>query len=664
MWIKPILSRSANYQSILKFKKFRGDIYWCRCQRYISTSLTQNYGEKVETKSNESKVSSAEEIPQKNIRNFSIIAHVDHGKSTLADRLLEMTGTLVANPENKQVLDRLQVERERGITVKAQTASLFYNHQGEEYLLNLIDTPGHVDFSNEVARSLAACQGVILLVDANQGVQAQTVANFYLAFGQDLTVLPVLNKIDLKNADPDLCKDQLFNLFTIDPDDVLMISAKVGTGVDNVLKAVVERIPPPPGDREAPLRALIFDSWYDRYRGAVALVYIRDGSLKVGDEITSAHSQRKYSVKGVGLLRPHEEPTNKLVGGQVGWMVCNMRSVAEAHIGDTIHHSSTSVEPLMGFTPARPMVFAGVYPMDQGQHVNMRNAIEKLALNDPAVTVTPDSSPALGQGWRVGFLGLLHLEVFNQRLEQEYGAEAVMTAPSVPYKVKIIGKKNIIFYGGEEIFVSDPSKLPKPDIIEEIFEPMVLGTIITPEEYMFKIISECMERRGIQKNSTKVDDSRVMLQFLLPLNEIIVDFHDQLKSLTSGFASFDYEDQGYTPSALVKLDIALNGNVVDALSTIVHSTKVTTHAKRMVAKLVEIIPRQMIHIAIQAMIGSKVLARENLKAFRKDVTAKLYGGDVTRRQKLLKQQSEGKKKMQKIANINIPRDTFIEVLKR
>jgi len=341
-----------------------------------------------------------------------------------------------------------------------------------------------------------------------------------------------------------------------------------------------------------------------------------------------------------------------------------MRTVAEAHIGDTLHHAGTSVEPLVGFTPARPMVFAGVYPMDQGQHLNLRSAIEKLALNDPAVTVSPDSSPALGQGWRVGFLGLLHLEVFNQRLEQEYGAEAVMTAPSVPYRVKIIGKKNISIYGGEEIMVSDPSKMPGPQIIEEISEPMVMGTIITPEEYMFKIISECMERRGVQKNSTKVDDSRVMLQFLLPLNEIIVDFHDNLKSMTSGFASFDYEDQGYFPSALVKLDIALNGVTVDALSIIVHATKANGVGKRMVARLAEIIPRQMVHIAIQAMVGSKVVARENIKAFRKDVTAKLYGGDVTRRQKLLKQQAEGKKKMKKVANISIPRDTFIEVLKR
>uniref|UniRef100_A0A1B6LX32 Translation factor GUF1 homolog, mitochondrial n=1 Tax=Graphocephala atropunctata TaxID=36148 RepID=A0A1B6LX32_9HEMI len=662
MLIRPILL-IYNARSLLKRPLCNQHLLLFINQRCLA-NRSEGLEERIESRNAASSNTRPEDIPQKNIRNFSIIAHVDHGKSTLADRLLEMTGTLEANPENKQVLDRLQVERERGITVKAQTASLFYQYKGEEYLLNLIDTPGHVDFSNEVSRSLASCQGVILLVDANQGVQAQTVANFYLAFNRELAILPVLNKIDLKNAKPDQVKDQLFNLFTIDPDDVLMISAKMGTGVDSVLEALVTRVPPPPGSRTAPLRALVFDSWYDRYRGAVALVYIRDGTVQPGDEVFSHHSKRSYTVRGVGVLRPHEQPTSCLVGGQVGYVVCNMRSVSEAHIGDTLHTKGREVEPLGGITPARPMVYAGVYPLDQSQHVGLRSAIEKLALNDPAVTVTNDSSPALGQGWRVGFLGLLHLEVFNQRLEQEYGAEAVMTAPSVPYRVKITGKKNISLYGGEEILVSDPSKLPDPSVITELLEPMVLGTIITPEKYMYKIVGECMERRGVQKSSVNIDGSRVMLQFVLPLNEIIIDFHDNIKALTSGFASFDYEDHGYVSSPLVKLDIMLNGVSVDALASIVHISKAQSVGKRMCAKLVEIIPRQMIHIAIQAAVGSKVIARENLKAFRKDVTAKLYGGDVTRRQKLLKQQSEGKKKMKKIANISLPRETFIDVLKR
>ncbi|XP_054263133.1 translation factor GUF1 homolog, mitochondrial-like [Macrosteles quadrilineatus] len=604
------------------------------------------------------------DIPLKNIRNFSIIAHIDHGKSTLADRLLEMTGALTAKADNKQVLDKLQVEKDRGITVKAQTASLFYKYKGEDYLLNLIDTPGHVDFSNEVARSLAACQGVILLVDANQGVQAQTVANFYLAFGQDLTVLPVLNKIDLKNANIEMCKDQLLNLFSIDPEDVLMISAKSGIYIDTLLEAIIERISPPPGDRSAPMRALIFDTWYDKYRGAVALVYVRDGEIKVGDEIVSAHTKQKYSVKGTGLLRPHEVPTDKLVGGQVGWMFCNMRTVAEAHIGDTIHHSSTSVEPLMGFTPARPMVFAGVYPMDQSEYLDMRNAIEKLALNDPAVSLTQESSPVLGQGWRVGFLGLLHLEVFNQRLEQEYGAEAVMTAPSVPYKVKLATNKAIAEYRGDEVLISDPSKIPEREDIDEISEPMVLGTIITPIEYVAKIIPECIDRRGVQKDLKTIDNNRVMLQFVLPLNEIIVDFHDTIKSMTSGYASFDYEDHGYKPGNLVKLEIRVNGKPVDSLSSVVHKSKVESMGKRLCEKLVKLIPRQMVEVAIQAAVGGKIIARETIKAFKKDVTAKLYGGDRTRKMKLLQKQAEGKKRMKSIANVNIPRDAFIDYLKR
>ncbi|XP_046995126.1 translation factor GUF1 homolog, mitochondrial isoform X4 [Schistocerca americana] len=519
-----------------------------------------------------------------NIRNFSIIAHVDHGKSTLADRLLEIAGVIDPVEGQTQVLDMLQVEKERGITVKAQTVSLSYKYKDHEYLLNLIDTPGHVDFSNEVSRSLAACQGVILLVDANQGVQAQTVANFYLAFCRELTIIPVMNKIDLKNANPDAVTEQLKTLFGINEKDVLRVSAKFGTGVKELIHAVIERVPPPKVDRKAPFRALIYDSWYDRYRGTIILMYIRDGSLKIGDEIQSVHTKKVYTVKSLGLLRPQEEQVPVL--------------------------------------------------------------------------------PALGQGWRLGFLGLLHLEVFSQRLEQEYGAQAVLTAPSVTYKAKIIGEKNIKHYGGEEILFSNPSHFPPTSIIAELQEPTVMGTIITPDTFIGSVISLCMERRGIQKTATNIDNNRVMMQFILPLNEIIVDFHDELKSVSSGYASFDYEDHGYVPSQLVKLTIMLNGVAVDELSTIVHISKAVSCGRKMCEKLKEIIPRQMIQIAIQACVGGKIVARETLKPYRKDVTAKLYGGDVTRRMKLLRRQAEGKKKMKMVANIGLPRETFIDVLKR
>ncbi|KAJ8942366.1 hypothetical protein NQ318_000346 [Aromia moschata] len=602
-------------------------------------------------------------IPVDRIRNFSIIAHVDHGKSTLADRLLEFTGAIKRG--HNQVLDKLQVERERGITVKAQSASLLYNYNRQEYLLNLIDTPGHVDFSNEVSRSLSACQGVILLVDANDGVQAQTVANFYLAFGNDLVIVPVLNKIDLKQADPDRVCGQLKSLFDIEPDSVLRISAKLGTGIEKVLEAIVTRLPSPVVDRNAKFRALLFDSSYDKYRGVLSLVYIRDGSICVGDSITSCHTKKNYEVKTLSLLRPEEVGVNKLVSGQIGLIGCNMRSSKEAYIGDTLHHSENdSVEPLQGFHPSRPMVFAGIYPMDQSQHINLRSAIEKLTLNDSAVTVDMDTSPALGQGWRLGFLGLLHLEVFSQRLQQEYGAEPILTAPSVTYKIKLKPTKQNIKDGTDIIFVNNPANFPESFKIEESFEPMVLGTIITPDKYLGPIISLCMERRGTQRSAMNIDNDRVMLQYDLPLCEIVLDFHDTLKTISSGYASFDYEDNGYQSSNLIKLVILLNSIAVDELSTIVHITKAQMIGRKLVLKLKDIIPRQMVQIAIQACVNGKVLARENIKAYRKDVTAKLYGGDITRRMKLLAQQAAGKKKMRMVANISLPRETFIDVLKK
>ncbi|XP_043268718.1 translation factor GUF1 homolog, mitochondrial isoform X1 [Venturia canescens] len=602
------------------------------------------------------------QVPVENIRNFSIIAHIDHGKSTLADRLLEMTGAIKAN-SGHQVLDKLQVEKERGITVKAQTASLKYIYKDTEYLLNLIDTPGHVDFATEVHRSLAPCQGVILLIDANEGVQAQTVANFYLAFGRDLVIIPVMNKVDLKNANPERVSKQLTALFEFENSEILRISAKLGTGVEKVLQAVIEKIPPPPVLRDKPLKALIFDSWFDKYKGAIALIYLIQGSVSLKDVITSAHSGKSYEVKSLYMLKPHLEDIKTLYAGQVGCLACNMRSSAEAHIGDTLHLKSIPVEPFTKFEPAKPMVFAGVYPMDQSQHVALRGAIEKLILNDSAVTACMESSPALGQGWRLGFLGMLHMEVFSQRLEQEYGAEAIVTAPGVTYKAKMLGTKNIKQYGEEFIF-NNPTHFPGTQIVEQYYEPIVLGTIITPDKYLGAVMSLCLERRGVQQSSQNIDNERIMLQYILPLNEIIVDFHDTLKSMSSGYASFDYENQGWVPSEIVKVEIHLNGTLVEELSTIVHCSRAREMGKRMCAKLVEIIPRQQFVIAIQAKVGAKILARETLKAFRKDVTAKLYGGDVTRRMKLLAKQAAGKRRMRMVGTIPLPRETFIDVLKK
>ncbi|XP_033218031.1 translation factor GUF1 homolog, mitochondrial isoform X3 [Belonocnema kinseyi] len=573
-----------------------------------------------------------------------------------------MTGAIKTN-SGMQVLDKLQVEKERGITVKAQTASLKYTCKGVEYLLNLIDTPGHVDFSSEVYRSLAACQGVILLVDANDGVQAQTVANFYLAFERDLKVIPVINKIDLKNANPDRVLKQLKNLFEIESETVLKISAKNGTNCEDVLKAIVERIPPPPVSRDCTLKALIFDNWYDRYKGAISLIYVAQGKVSVGDQISSYYTGKSYDVKALAFLRPEEEEVKTIYAGQVGALKCNMKSSQEAHIGDTFHLKNSPVEPLPGFKIAKPMVFAGVYPMDQSQFVDLRSAIEKLILNDNAVTAVEESSPALGRGWRLGFLGLLHMEVFIQRLEQEYGAEPIVSTPGVIYKAKVFGAKNITRYKGENVSFSNPTDCPDSVIVKEFYEPMVIGTIITPAEYLGGIKTMCFEKRGVEKSIKYIDNERMILQYILPLNEIIMDFHDGLKSLSSGYASFDYEDYGYEASNIVKMNILLNGNPVEELSTIVHASRASEKGRAICLRLVEIIPKQQFLIAIQAAVGSKILARENLPALRKDVTAKLYGGDVTRRKKLLARQAEGKKRLRMIGNIALPRETFIKVLK-
>uniref|UniRef100_A0A8C5V794 GTP binding elongation factor GUF1 n=1 Tax=Microcebus murinus TaxID=30608 RepID=A0A8C5V794_MICMU len=594
-------------------------------------------------------------FPVENTRNFSIIAHVDHGKSTLADRLLELTGTIDKTKNNKQVLDKLQVERERGITVKAQTASLFYNCEGKQYLLNLIDTPGHVDFSYEVSRSLSACQGVLLVVDANEGIQAQTVANFFLAFEAQLSVIPVINKVSIM-------RQPCYLLFSL-PKSTFSISAKLGTNVESVLQAVIERIPPPKVHRKNPLRALVFDSTFDQYRGVIANVALFDGVVSKGDKIVSAHTQKTYEVNEVGILNPNEQSTQKLYAGQVGYLIAGMKDVTEAQIGDTLYLHKQPVEPLPGFKSAKPMVFAGMYPIDQSEYNNLKSAIEKLTLNDSSVTVHRDSSLALGAGWRLGFLGLLHMEVFNQRLEQEYNASVILTTPTVPYKAVLSSAKLIKEYREKEITIINPAQFPDKSKVTEYLEPVVLGTIITPDEYTGKIMMLCQARRAVQKNMMFIDENRVMLKYLFPLNEIVVDFYDSLKSLSSGYASFDYEDAGYQTAELVKMDVLLNGNIVEELVTVVHKDKAHLVGKSICERLKDSLPRQLFEIAIQAAIGNKIIARETVKPYRKNVLAKCYGGDITRKMKLLKRQAEGKKRLRKIGNIEVPKEAFIKVLK-
>ncbi|XP_068719487.1 translation factor GUF1 homolog, mitochondrial-like isoform X2 [Montipora capricornis] len=598
------------------------------------------------------------EFPVSRIKNFSIIAHIDHGKSTLADRLLEMTGTISRNTDNKQVLDKLQVERERGITVKAQTVSLFYNYNGETYLLNLIDTPGHVDFSYEVSRSLAACQGVILLVDSAQGVQAQTVSNFFLAFDKDLHIIPVLNKIDLKSADPEGVSKQMEKLFDIRQEEILKISAKTGTGVDNILETIIQQLPCPQGDSKAPLKALLFDSWYDHYRGVICLVAVLNGSLTKGDEIMSGYSKQRYEVMDVGIMYPGEVSTGALYTGQVGFVACGIRNSKDAQIGDTFFHPHSPVEPLSGFKPMKPTVFAGVYPVDQTEHIYLRSAIEKLTLNDASVTVHADSCLALGQGWRLGFLGLLHMDVFKQRLEQEYNASVIVTSPNVPYKVILAGKEE------KEIEVLNPLELPEPSMVKLYMEPFVMGTIVFPEECMGKMLTLCESRRGEQQEVLYIDESRVMIKYLLPLSEVIVDFYDELKSQSSGYASFDYEDEGYRETNIVRMDILINGTAIDALSCIVHADKAVESGRSLCTKLKEVIPRQLFEVVIQASIRGRITARETIKALRKDVTAKCYGGDITRKMKLLQKQKEGKKRMKRIGRVDVPHEAFLAVLRR
>ncbi|CAI2163204.1 12726_t:CDS:10 [Funneliformis geosporum] len=567
-------------------------------------------------KRNQSSLSNSQNIkyvdlskfPAENIRNFSIIAHVDHGKSTLADRLLELTGTISSNHSHQQVLDKLNVERERGITVKAQAY--------KDYLLNLIDTPGHVDFNYEVSRSLVACQGTILLVDASQGIQAQTVANFFLAFNEGLTIIPVINKIDLPAAEPDRVINQIESTFELDTSDISLISAKSGIGVDKILPTVIEKIPPPSGNVNKPLKAFLFDSWYDTYVGVVCLMEIVDGKLQKGDKIMSAYSEKMYEVIDIGIMHPEQFTTGYLHAGQVGYVICSMKVAAEAHVGDTFYHIKNPVDPLPGFEPAKSMVFAGVFPIDTNEFNRLDESITKLTLNDASVSLQRETSMALGQGWRIGFLGTLHMDVFKQRLEE----------PTVPYR--------IIYRDGTSKLIRNPTEFPEPmelqNKLSELQEPIILATIILPEEYMGSIIDLCGSRRGEQLEYTYMDESRVIMKYSIPLAEIVTDFHDELKSRSSGYASFDYEDMGYQTSDIVKMNVLINKRPIDALATILHRSQVANVGREWTKKLSEVIPKQLYEVIIQTTIGGKVIARETIPAMRKNVTAKCYGGDVTR----------------------------------
>ncbi len=595
-------------------------------------------------------------MPEKElIRNFSIIAHIDHGKSTLADRLLEFTGTIPKREMVEQVLDSMDLERERGITIKAHTATLNYTaRDGRTYTLNLIDTPGHVDFSYEVSRSLSACEGCLLVVDATQGVEAQTIANAYLAMENNLEIIPVINKIDLPSADPEKVKNQIEDTLAIDCSEAILASAKEGIGTEEILEAIVKRIPPPKGDRTAPLRALIFDSWYDNYQGVIVVVRIFDGTLRRGMKIRLMSNNKDFEVTEIGILTPKMRPVEELSAGEVGYIVAGIKNLSDTRIGDTITESLRPASaPLPGFREIKPMVFCGLYPTDSQEYESLKDALMKMRLNDSSFIFEPESSNALGFGFRCGFLGLLHMEIIKERLEREFGLSLISTAPTVVYR--IIDEQN------KEIFIDNPSKLPQRYRVIE--EPYVKVTIFLPQEFIGPILELCREKRGEQREFHYIGRDRVMLVYEMPLNEILWDFYDKLKSLSKGYASMDYEFGGYRPSDLVKLDILLNGERVDALSLIVHRDKAYYKGRQIVAKLRETIPRQLFEVAIQAAIGSRVIARETIKPLRKDVLAKCYGGDVTRKKKLLERQKEGKKRMKQVGKVEVPQEAFLAVLK-
>ncbi|HVP89647.1 MAG TPA: translation elongation factor 4 [Terriglobales bacterium] len=591
-----------------------------------------------------------------NIRNFSIIAHVDHGKSTLADRFIEMTGALSARELKEQVLDTMDLERERGITIKAQTVRLVYKSlAGEDYIFNLIDTPGHVDFSYEVSRSLSACDGALLVIDASQGVEAQTVANTYLAVHNDLVLVPVINKIDLPQIQIEDSLEQMEHILGLPRSEALLVSAKTGQGLPALFEAVVQRIPPPKGDPDAPLKALLFDSWFDTYRGVIVLVRIVDGELKTGDRIVLMASGAEYEAEEIGYLTPKPLKSGVLRTGEVGYLVAGIKKLSDARVGDTVtSRNRPTAKPFPGFKEAKPMVFCGIFPAGESNIEELRDAMEKLRLNDASFQYEPENSPALGLGFRAGFLGLLHREIVQERLERDYGLTLITTAPSVAYRVT--NRK------GETFEIHNPSEMPAPNEIAMIEEPVIEAVILTPDRYLGGLFKLLEERRGIQKKMEYIGPGRVLLAYTLPLNEVVFDFYNQLKQLSQGYASLDYEFSGYREGPLVKLDILINGDAVDALSLIVHEDKALTIGRGLVERMRKVIPRQQYEVALQAALGNRIIARETVKPFRKDVLAKLYGGDYTRKMKVLEKQKAGKKRMRRVGKVDIPQEAFLAIL--
>lgn len=592
----------------------------------------------------------------KHIRNFCIIAHIDHGKSTLADRLLQLTNTVSERDRKEQVLDSMDLERERGITIKSHAIQMEHERNGERFVLNLIDTPGHVDFSYEVSRSIAACEGALLVVDATQGIQAQTISNLYLAFEQDMEIIPVINKIDVDSAMPDEVEDQIVDLIGCDPADVIRASAKTGLGVEHILDAIIDRIPPPSGSVDAPLQALIFDSIFNSYRGIIANFRIMNGKLSKGDKVKFMATGKVYEADEIGVLKLTQHPRETMYAGDVGYIISGIKTSKEVKVGDTVTHVARPTDKMVaGFENVKPMVFAGIYPVDADDYEELRASIEKLQLNDASLTFEPESSLALGFGFRCGFLGLLHMEIVQERLDREFDMNVITTVPNVQFKAYT--KK------GEMIEVHNPSGMPGPNELDFIEEPFIIAQIITKSEFLGSIMTLCIEKRGVMKNQVYLTSDRVEVTFEMPLSEIVFDFYDKLKSISRGYASLDYHIAGYQQANLVKLDVLLNGEPVDALSTLIHRDNAYSFGRRMCEKLRELIPRQQFDIAIQAAIGAKIIARETVKAMRKDVTAKCYGGDITRKRKLLEKQKKGKKRMRQVGNVEVPQTAFLSVLK-
>ena len=595
-------------------------------------------------------------MQQDHIRNFSIIAHIDHGKSTLADRLIEMTGTLQKREMEDQILDSMDLERERGITIKDQAVRCFYTAKdGEEYMLNFIDTPGHVDFNYEVSRALAACEGALLVIDASQGIEAQTLANTYLALDNDLEIIPVINKIDLPSADPDKVKKEIEDVIGIDASESILCSAKTGEGVDDILEAIVHRIPAPSGDENAPLKALVFDSKFDSYKGVLLYLRLYDGMVKKGMKIRMYSTGAEYEVTEVGIFKPNPENVDVLTAGEVGFLAASIKTVGEARVGDTVTDAAHPCDtPLPGYRKATPMVFCGLYPVENTDYDNLRDALEKLQLNDASLLFEPETSTALGFGFRCGFLGLLHMDVIKERLEREYKLDLITTAPNVVYQIH---KTN-----GDIVLVDNPSSFPDPTTIASVEEPYVTATIIVPKDYVGAVMELSQEKRGEYQNMTYLDEDRVMIHYALPLSEIIYDYFDRLKSCSRGYASLDYELAGYRPSDLVKVDILLNGDPVDALSAIVHRENAQAQGRKLVERLRSLIPRQQFQIPVQAAIGNKIIAREDVAALRKDVLAKCYGGDISRKRKLLEKQKAGKKRLKQVGTVELPQEAFMAIL--